>query len=83
MENLVVLAGFKKPSYVTESTILAYLKKNASISIGEAFINYQLSGGHITKLISNLRKAGHKIETKRQRNPVTGRQYARYYYSAE
>ena len=65
---------------VNEATILAYLE-NASngLSIGEAFINYQLSCGHLTKLISNLRKQGHEIDTIRQKNPVTGRQFARYF----
>ena len=69
----------KIAKYVTENIILSYLEKSRNgLSIGEAFINYQLSGGHITKIISNLRKEGHKIETKRQINPVTGRRFARY-----
>jgi len=67
-----------KTSYITESTILAYLEKNNSLSIGEAMLNFQLSGGHLTKLISNLRKSGHNIKTTRKPNPVTGRKYADY-----
>jgi Helix-turn-helix domain len=62
-----------------KETVLTYLQKEgASISIGEAFINWQLSGGHLTKIISNLRKDGIKIHAEWRRNSVTGRRYKRY-----
>ena len=62
-----------------KETILTYLaKENASISIGEAFINWQLSGGHLTKIMSNLRKDGYNIVSQWRKNSVTGRRYKRY-----
>jgi predicted ArsR family transcriptional regulator len=65
-------------AYVNKKTILEYLQKNESLSIGEAFINWQLSGGHITKIISNLRKDGVNIVSQWRKNTVTGRKYKRY-----
>ena len=63
-----------------EKAILNYLQNSRNgLSIGEAFINWNLSGGHLTKLISNLRKDGVKIKTQWNRNPVTGRRFARYF----
>ena len=70
-------------SIVTETVILSYLEKNKGLSIGEAFINWQLSGGHITKLISNLRKQGHEIDKAWRHNPVTKRRYAYYTLKAK
>ena len=63
---------------VNEKTILNYLIINKRLTIGQAFINWQLSGGHITKLISNLRKNKHEIKTVLKVNPVTKRRYAEY-----
>ncbi len=62
-----------------KETVFTYLQKEGnSISIGEAFINWQLSGGHLTKIISDLRKEGIKIDAQWRRNSVTGRKYKRY-----
>ena len=69
-------------SIVTETVILSYLEKNKGLSIGEAFINWQLSGGHITKLVSNLKKQGHEIVRVFERNE-SGRRYARYFLKAK
>ena len=68
---------------INKTIILAYLQKNKRLTIGEAFINYQLSGGHITKIISLLRKDGHAIKTVWNRNPVTKRRYASYHLIQE
>ena len=65
-------------AYVNKQHVLEYLQKNDSLSIGEAFINWQLSGGHITKIISNLRKDGVNIVSQWRKNTVTGRRYKRY-----
>ena len=65
-------------AYVNKQHVLEYLQKNESLSIGEAFINWQLSGGHITKIISNLRKDGNNIVSQWRKNTVTGRRYKRY-----
>lgn len=65
---------------VSEKAILNYLENSKNgLSIGEAFINWQLSGGHLTKLISNLRKDGVNIKTQWNKNPVTKRRFARYF----
>ncbi len=62
-----------------KETVFTYLQKEGnSISIGEAFINWQLSGGHLTKIISDLRKEGIKIDAQWRKNTVTGRKYKRY-----
>lgn len=65
---------------VTETMVLDYLKSNPhGLSIGEAFINWQLSGGHISKLISNLRKRDDiKIKSQWRTNKITKRRYVRY-----
>ena len=68
---------------VNEKTILTYLEKHKNgISIGEAMLTWQLSGGHITKLVSNLKKQGHEIDRVFERNE-SGRRYARYFLKAK
>ena len=70
---------------VTETMVLDYLKSNAhGLSIAEAFINWQLSGGHISKLISNLRKRDDvKIKSQWRTNKITKRRYVRYILESE
>ena len=68
---------------VSEKVILDYLKNNKRLTIAQALINWQLSGGHITKLISNLRKQKHDIKTIWKRNPVSGRRYVEYILISE
>lgn len=60
--------------------ILNHLKKVGTISIREGMDDYNLSGGHLTKIISDLRKNyGWNITMKWQRHPITKQRYARYY----
>lgn len=63
--------------------ILEYLIKEKRLTIGQAFINFRLSGGHITKIISLLRKDGHKIATIWDRSPIDKRRYATYHLIQE
>jgi hypothetical protein len=64
----------------SNAAILSVLGASANgISIGEAFVNWQLSGGHFTKIISELRRSGHNIKKEWRFNPVTKRRYARYF----
>lgn len=58
--------------------VLQHLEKTGTISIRDAMDDYGLSGGHITKIISDLRKAGYIISREFRKHPVTGRRYARY-----
>lgn len=60
--------------------VLNHLKRTSTISVQEGFNDHGLSGGHLTKIISNLRKAGYKIDRKFRKHPVTGKRYARYYF---
>jgi hypothetical protein len=63
-----------------QTVLVNYLSNSANgLSIGEAFVNYQISGGHLTKIVSNARKSGHNIVKQWRINPVTKRRYARYH----
>lgn len=63
--------------------ILEYLEKRKRLTIGEAFMNFRLSGGHITKIISLLRKDGHNIMTVWDKSPIDKRRYATYHLIKE
>ncbi|WP_425540717.1 helix-turn-helix domain-containing protein [Rhodoblastus acidophilus] len=60
------------------STVLQHMNRTGSISIREAMDDYGMSGGSLTKYISELRKNGYGIKTKWKNHPITGRRYARY-----
>lgn len=62
-----------------QAAILNHLNKVGSISIREAMDDYGMSGGSLTKYVSNLRKAGHNIHRETRKHPITGRKYARYH----
>lgn len=75
-----------KPTLLVRSTsrpymaVLRHLKKVKTISVREGMDDYGLSGGHLTKIISNMRKDGHRVWKAMRVHPVTGRRYARYFY---
>lgn len=62
-----------------QSKIEKHLNILGTISILEAASDYQLSGGSLTKYISNLRKQGLDIKKEFRKNTITGRRYARYF----
>ena len=59
----------------------SHLQSVGNISIREAMDDYGLSGGSLTKVISDLKKAGHNIVKAFRKHPITGKRYARYTYS--
>ena len=64
------------------TSVFSHLQKTGAISIREAMDDYGLSGGHLTKIISRLKRQGHEIVTEMRKHPITGRKYARYYLKA-
>jgi hypothetical protein len=58
------------------ATILDHMKRTGSITMREAMLDYSIQS--LTKRISELRKAGYKIETEHKHHPTTGQRYARY-----
>ena len=62
-----------------QSTIFNHMQKIGSISIREAMDDYSVSGGHLTKIVSVLRRQGHIIHTAMCKHPITGRRSARYH----
>lgn len=70
--------GWKKQTGMTQQQkILQHFKKAGSITQREAMIEYSV--GSLTKVISDLRKQGHKIMSKVKTHPITGARYVRYY----
>jgi hypothetical protein len=62
---------------MTQTTIiLNHMKRTGSITMREALLDYSVQS--LTKRISELRKAGYKIETEHKYHPTTGQRYARY-----
>ena len=59
-----------------------HLYNVGTISLREASNDYGMSGGHLTKVISVLRKEGMTISGQWRNHPVTGRRYMRYYLAA-
>lgn len=74
--------GRRKSVNTIENIVLSHLKKTGSLSIREGMDDYGLSGGTVTKTMTNLRRAGHTIRTVMKKHPISGRRYARYYYAA-
>ena len=70
-------------THMTNQTlVLNHMKATGSISIREAMDDYGLSGGHLTKIISNLKRSvteDNYIMRKFNKHPITGRRYARYH----
>ena len=56
--------------------IIAHLQRTGSITQREALMDHSIQS--ITKRISELRKAGFKIETEHRMHPISGQRYARY-----
>lgn len=74
--------GKKKNMNGPKAVVLNHLRKTNSISIREAMDDYNISGGHLTKIISRLKKEGIKVDRQFCKHPVTGRRYARYALAA-
>lgn len=71
--------GWKKRNGMTQQQkIINHFKKTGSITQREAMIEYSV--GSLTKVISELRKDGHKIVSKVKHHPITGAKYVRYVY---
>lgn len=71
--------GWKKQNGMTQQQkIINHFKKTGSITQREAMIEYSV--GSLTKVISELRKDGHNIASKRKYHPITGAKYVRYVY---
>jgi hypothetical protein len=61
-------------------SVANFIQANGSISIREAHLELAgMSGGSLTKYISQLRRAGVPIVKEYRYNHITGRKYARYY----
>lgn len=58
--------------------VKSHMETTGSISIRDAMAEHGLSGGHLTKLISTMRRDGLAITSEWRRNPITGRRYKRY-----
>ena len=56
--------------------ILTHLRKAGGLSVREALVDYSIQS--FTKRISELRKAGYRIDGVKGKHPVTGQQYTRY-----
>jgi hypothetical protein len=72
--------GWKKANGMTKiQKLVKHLKKTGSISHREAMDDYQMSGGALTKYISQLRNEYHmNIVSLRRTHPITGQVYTRY-----
>ncbi len=82
--NLKPLAPKRITKIMTLQTkVLTHITKTGSISIREAMDDYSMSGGSLTKYISNLRMLGHSIIKEFRVHPMTGRRYARYSITGE
>lgn len=58
--------------------VLNHIKLTGSISQREALQDHSVQS--LTKRISELRAAGHKIQTTFKRHPITKQRYARYHF---
>ena len=63
-----------------KAQVLNHLKKHGNISPREIYLDYH--AGSPTKVISELRKAGHNIVSITKRHPTTGQRYVRYHMTA-
>lgn len=60
--------------------IMKHLSLTGTISIREAMDDYNMSGGALTKYISELNREGREIAKVWYTHPITGQRYARYLY---
>ena len=60
--------------------ILNHMKACGSLSIRDALADYGLTGGHITKIMSDLRRRQEPIVKVWAKNAYTGKRYAVYNY---
>jgi biotin operon repressor len=56
--------------------ILTHLRATKGLTLREAMLDYSIQS--FTKRISELRKAGYRIDGVKGKHPVTGQQYTRY-----
>jgi len=80
--NLEFPGTGKKKAMTNHTLVLNHMKATGSISIREAMDDYGLSGGHLTKIISDLKRSvteDNYIMRKFNKHPITGRRYARYH----
>lgn len=61
------------------AVVKRHLEITGTISIREAMDDYGMSGGSLTKYISDLRKQNVNINRVFGKHPITGKRYARYY----
>ena len=57
--------------------ILDHMRKNGSISLREAYIDYSIQS--FTRRVKDLRDAGYNIVSVPKTHPTTGQEYTRYY----
>jgi len=58
------------------SKIITHLRATKGLTQREAMLDYSIQS--FTKRISELRKAGYRIDGVKGKHPVTGQQYTRY-----
>ena len=63
-----------------QAKVLKHLQKQGNISPREIYLDYH--AGSPTKVISELRKAGHNIISVTMKHPTTGQRYVRYHMTA-
>ena len=63
-----------------KAQVLKHLQKQGNISPREIYLDYH--AGSPTKVISDLRKAGHNIVSVTKKHPTTGQRYVRYFMGA-
>lgn len=70
----------KEVKHITgnKAKVVKHITTTGSISIREAMDDYGMSGGCLTKVISDLKKEGYTISRTFRKHPVTGQRYARY-----
>ena len=56
--------------------IIAHLRATKGLTLREAMLDYSIQS--FTKRISELRKAGYRIDSVKGNHPMTGQQYTRY-----
>jgi hypothetical protein len=60
-----------------------HLETTGSISIRDAMADYGMSGGSLTKYISELRRQEYPVKRVFHKHPITGKRYARYYFMGQ
>lgn len=74
--------GWKRNSGMRlQDKILTHFKEIGNITVREALVEYSVPS--LTKIVSNLRKEGHDIESQTRHHPMTGQRYVRYQYRGQ